>query len=116
MKRGRVIRLKPKISVIIPCFNYGHFIEETVDSVLSQTFTDYEIIIVDDGSTDETPDLLGSIRDDLYPDRRLRREVARLTNDQLAAHDSWAASVIRGNTDRHYAEHAVDLDARIRLP
>lgn len=47
--------------------------------------------------------------------RRLRREVARLTNDQLAAHDSWAVAVISANTERHYAEHAVDLDARIRL-
>ncbi len=47
--------------------------------------------------------------------RRLRREVARLTNEQLAAHGSWAASVISANTDRHYAEHAVDLDARARL-
>ncbi len=47
--------------------------------------------------------------------RRLRREVARLTNEQLAAHGSWAASVISANTERHYAEHAVDLDARARL-
>jgi hypothetical protein len=47
--------------------------------------------------------------------RRLRREVARLSNEQLAAHDSWAAGVISGNTDHHYAEHAVDLDARIRV-
>ncbi len=47
--------------------------------------------------------------------RRLRREVARLTNEQLGAHGSWAASVISANTDRHYAEHAVDLDARARL-
>ncbi|HJW21841.1 MAG TPA: DinB family protein [Candidatus Limnocylindrales bacterium] len=45
--------------------------------------------------------------------RRLRREVAHLTNEQLAAHNSWAAAVISGNTNRHYAEHAVDLDARI---
>lgn len=47
--------------------------------------------------------------------RHLRREVARLTNEQLAAHDSWAATLISGNTHRHYAEHAVDLDARIRV-
>ncbi len=46
--------------------------------------------------------------------RRLRREVARLSNEQLAAHGSWAATVIAENTDRHYAEHAVDLEARLR--
>jgi len=44
--------------------------------------------------------------------RRLRREIARMTNDQLAADDSWAASVIASNTWRHYAEHLPDLDTR----
>lgn len=41
------------ISVIIPCFNMGDFIEETVKSVISQTYKNLEIIIVDDGSNDE---------------------------------------------------------------
>lgn len=42
-----------KISVIIPCYNQGEFLEESVNSVLNQTFKDFEIIIVNDGSTDE---------------------------------------------------------------
>jgi glycosyltransferase involved in cell wall biosynthesis len=52
---------EPKISVISACFNHGKFINEMIGSVFSQTMEDYEIIIVNDGSTDETAKILNNI-------------------------------------------------------
>ena len=53
----------PRVSVIIPTYNRARFIAETVQSVLDQTFTDFEIVIVDDGSTDNTREVMGSFQD-----------------------------------------------------
>lgn len=55
--------MNPYVSIVIPCYNQGEYIEESVDSVLKQSFKDIEIIIVNDGSTDKnTIDIINNIR------------------------------------------------------
>jgi glycosyltransferase involved in cell wall biosynthesis len=45
--------MTPRVSVVVTCYNLGQYLDEAVSSVLAQTFQDLEILIVDDGSTDE---------------------------------------------------------------
>lgn len=54
----------PRISVIIPCYNSEKFIKETMDSVLSQTYRDFEVIVIDDGSKDKTREIIQSFDDE----------------------------------------------------
>ncbi len=56
-----------RVSVIMPAYNRETYIRESIDSVLAQTFTDFELIVVDDGSTDTTAAIVDS-----YTDNRIR--------------------------------------------
>src|SRR5436853_7942285 len=49
---------RPKVSALVVTYNHGRYIAEALDSIGAQTYDDYEVIVVDDGSSDGTPDLM----------------------------------------------------------
>lgn len=54
----------PKVTVLMPVYNGEKYIQEAVDSILNQTFGDFEFLIIDDGSTDQTVDIIASYKDE----------------------------------------------------
>lgn len=101
---------RPTVSVIIPTFNRAHLVTEAVDSVLCQSYTDFELLVVDDGSTDDTVDRLagyeGRIR--LYRQKNRGPSAARNAGIRhaqgqyicfLDSDDLWLKDKLRAQMD-----------------
>lgn len=80
--------MSPKFSVVLPTFNRGHLLEHAIQSVLNQSFTDWELWVIDDGSTDNTKDVVLAFNDDrihyVYQENS-ERSVARNHGISLAS-------------------------------
>lgn len=102
-----------KVSIIMPCFNDGEYIEESIESVLSQTYDNIELIIVDDGSTDKkTIEILDSLELDkikVIRSERLRPAGAR----NLGIEKSNGTYILPVDSDdlidRNYVAKAVEI-------
>jgi O-antigen biosynthesis protein len=80
----------PIISIIIPCYNYGKYLEAAIDSVLNQTFKNVEIIVVDDGSND--PDTIKILENLNKP----KTKIIRTINQKLPAARNNGIKVAQG--------------------
>lgn len=76
---------KNEVSVIIPTYNRGWIIKESIDSVFSQTFNAYELIVVDDGSDDNTSEILDSYGNKLRIIRQANQGVSAARNRGIIA-------------------------------
>lgn len=76
---------KPLVSVIIPTYNRDWIVKEAIESVLAQDFSDYELIVVDDGSDDRTPEILAAYEDPITVIRQSNRGVSAARNRGIAA-------------------------------
>lgn len=81
----------PTISIIVPCYNYAWVLRETLDSVLGQTSTDWECLVVDDGSQDNTREVVQE-----YVDRDPRIRYLHRLNGGLSAARNTGIQAARG--------------------
>ena len=94
----------PQVSVVMPAYNAEKYIREAIDSILAQTFTDFEFIILDDGSTDHTAEIVRS-----YTDSRIRF----YQNE----HNMGVAATLNRGLDLARGEYIARMDADdISLP
>jgi glycosyltransferase involved in cell wall biosynthesis len=75
----------PEVSVILPTYNRAWILKEAIDSVLAQDFKDFELIVVDDGSTDDTGQILDSYDQDLMVLHQSNRGVSAARNRGIDA-------------------------------
>ncbi|MDP6673510.1 MAG: glycosyltransferase, partial [Gammaproteobacteria bacterium] len=101
----------PLISIVVPAHNAATTIKETIDSVLRQTLTDFELLIIDDGSTDDTVKIVANITDSRVhcfsfanegPSAARNRGIERTTGEFVAfldADDLWLPGKLAAQVD-----------------
>ena len=100
----------PKVSIVLPTYNGSAFITEAIDSILNQTFSDFELIIVNDCSTDNTFQLC---KDYAQKDKRIKL-ISNSTNLKLPASLNVGFSYATGeyftwtSDDNYYKDNAIE--------
>lgn len=83
-----------KVSIIMPTYNYGRYLRESIASVVAQEYPDWELLVVDDGSTDDTPAILATLMEELRDDRI---RATRLVNGGVSRARNHALEMATGD-------------------
>lgn len=95
---GPYVGDKPLVSVLVPCFNYASYVGETLRSVLAQDYPNFELIVVDDGSSDESVQVIQHTLDELRGRSIVRRvEFVQQSNHGVSAALNKALEYAQGN-------------------
>ena len=98
---------KPFISIMIPCHNENEVIEDTVKNILEVDYTDYEIILIDDRSTDSTPEIIKKLEEKYEKVKILLRKEGDFPGKSAVLND--AMKIAKGE-----AILVFDADAKIK--
>ena len=98
----------PKVSVLMPVYNGQQYLKQAIDSVLLQTFSDFELVLVDDGSTDKSAEIISN-----YRDKRIQY-VANALNMGLASARNRAIEVSNGEYLAWLDSDDISLPNRLR--
>lgn len=90
--------MNPLLSIVIANYNYGRFLAEAIESVLSQSCQDFEIIIIDGGSTDESVDIIHHYADGLPPKTERANSAVRLGSSPSPI-SYWVSEPDKGQSD-----------------
>jgi glycosyltransferase involved in cell wall biosynthesis len=87
--------MNPEVSIVMPVYNGQQFLQESLDSIFCQTFADFELIVIDDGSSDRTPAILAACADTRLRVARLDHAgiVAALNEGLRLARGEWIARI-----------------------
>lgn len=98
---------RPKVSILIPAYNYAHFLPEALDSILSQDFQDYEVIVSDNASTDRTTEVVQP-----YLEKNARIKFFRQeTNLGMVGNWNWCLDKAQGEYIKYlFADDALASD------
>src|ERR1035437_2272954 len=72
--------MDPKVTFVVPCYNLAHLLPECINSILTQSYEDFEILIMDDCSPDATPQVAQSFRDPRVKHIRNEKNLKHLAN------------------------------------
>ena len=93
---------KGKVSVIIPNFNYARYIAGAVESVLTQTYPEIEVIVVDDGSTDTSRDILMNYGDSIKAVFQQNQGVSAARNNGARDHAGLPGAKLYAGSWSHW--------------
>ena len=108
-----MLKINPLVTVYITNYNYGKFIKKAINSVLNQTFKNYELIIIDDGSKDKSVEIIKEFQNKKKIKIIYQKNKGLVVSNNLALRLSKAKYIMRLDSDDWLDPHALEIMSNI---